>query len=461
MSFARDTLRDLTGADTIVAIATARGRAGVGIIRLSGPESLRIAHRLTGRRLKSRYAEFCNLSFNGEPLDQAVVIYFQSPASFTGEEVVEFQCHGGPVVLDMIVDRILSCGARQARPGEFSERAFLNDKIDLVQAEAIADLINASSEEAVKSAVRSLEGHFSAAVDQIIRRLIDLRTYVEAALDFPDEEIEFLDEGRILEKLKELVEEIRLIRAQANRGATLRDGLDIVLVGEPNVGKSSLLNALLGYERAIVTEHEGTTRDTLKESILIGGVPIHLIDTAGIRESADPVEQSGIQRTWDALSKSDHALLLVDSTRGHSSSIEEEWPELASHLEVSQGYTVVRTKIDLSGEPPGIKKSGGDQIGISVMTGEGLEVLVSVIQEKLGLKNTNESVFLARRRHLQALDQAGARIDDALNQFLVQPSGDLLGEDLRLAQKALEEISGAFTADDLLGKIFSSFCVGK
>jgi tRNA modification GTPase len=445
--------------DTIAAIATATGRGGIGIIRLSGPDSRPIAQAITATELVPRHAHYCEFSDQQGPLDNGIALFFPGPHSFTGEDVVELQAHGGQVLLDLLLQECARRGARLARPGEFTERAFLNEKLDLVHAEAIADLINSSSEAAARSAQRSLKGEFSSKIKILQIELTDLRVFVEAALDFPEEEIDFIADARIADKLKAISEHIHSILAQAKQGALLSDGINIAIAGKPNAGKSSLLNRLAGYESAIVTDIAGTTRDVLKENISINGMPIQIVDTAGLRESPDTVEQEGIRRAYTAFESADLILLLVDASKEQGSDALKLWPGRLADTSVLQRTIVVRNKIDLTDETAGLKAS--DNICISANTGAGIDELCQLISDKAGYMPGDNNQFIARRRHLDALQRALSSIDTGLSQLLLSGAAELLAEDLRDAQQALGEITGELSADELLGAIFSSFCIGK
>lgn len=451
--------------DTIIAQATPPGRGGVGIIRISGSEVKHIAQLVLGQLPKPRYAQYLPfLDENGNELDQGIALFFPNPHSFTGEDVLELQGHGGPVVLDLILKRLLLIPkVRLARPGEFSERAFLNDKMDLTQAEAIADLIDASSEQAAKSALRSLQGEFSKKVNQLVQSLIHLRIYVEAAIDFPEEEIDFLSDGKVEAELTQIQDQLKQVQQEANQGALLREGLKVVIAGRPNAGKSSLLNALSGKESAIVTDIEGTTRDVLKEHIHLDGMPLHLIDTAGLRQATDLVEKIGIERALAEIEQADRLLLMVDSTVTAEDDPKQLWSdELGCALPVNLPITVIRNKADLTHEVLGItKKDNYHVIRLSAKTGEGVDELRTHLKQEIGLNQVAEGGFLARRRHLEALNQAAIALENGFVQLTVFNAGELLAEELRLAQEALSQITGAFTSDDLLGQIFSSFCIGK
>lgn len=443
--------------DTIAAIATASGNGGVGIIRISGSKARQIAVELTRLELKPRYAHFCPfLEHNGSLLDSGLCLFFPAPASYTGENVVELQGHGGMVVLDMLLRRVLSLGARLAHPGEFTERAFLNNKLDLAQAEAVADLIESSTEQSVRSAQKSMQGMFSEQVNALVDELTELRMFVEAAIDFVDEEIDFLGDGVVEEKICDLSARIAKIQNTAQQGRLLRDGMTVVLAGKPNAGKSSLLNALAGHEAAIVTDIAGTTRDVLKERIQIDGMPLHIIDTAGLRDSDNAIEQEGIRRAHLEMQRADCILLLVDAREGQAD------PELLKQLPQNSKLTTVFNKIDLVGKQPQLLETEtGNEIYLSIKPKNGLELLTQHLKQLMGYSAATENVFIARRRHIEALSQAQESVQNALTQLQSSLAGELVAEDLRLAQNSLAEITGKFTPDDLLGKIFSSFCIGK
>ncbi|WP_271409903.1 tRNA uridine-5-carboxymethylaminomethyl(34) synthesis GTPase MnmE [Pseudomonas sp. Q1-7] len=450
--------------DTIAAVATAQGRGGVGIVRVSGPLAARIAEAIGGRVPKPRFAHYGPfLDGAGQTLDEGIALYFPGPNSFTGEDVFELQGHGGPVVLDLLLRRCMELGARQARPGEFSERAFLNDKLDLAQAEAIADLIEASSEQAARNALRSLQGEFSKRVHALTEKLIELRIYVEAAIDFPEEEIDFLADGHVLGLLDGVRDNLSTVIREAGQGALLRDGMNVVIAGRPNAGKSSLLNALAGREAAIVTDIAGTTRDVLREHIHIDGMPLHVVDTAGLRDTEDHVEKIGVERALKAIGEADRVLLVVDATAPEAVDPFALWPEFLDQRPDPAKVTLIRNKADLSGEAVGLELShdGHVTLSLSARSGEGLELLREHLKACMGYQQTAESSFSARRRHLEALRQAGEFLDHGRSQLTLAGAGELLAEDLRQAQQALGEITGAFSSDDLLGRIFSSFCIGK
>lgn len=450
--------------DTIVAQATPIGRGGVGILRVSGPLAENVAEAVLGKKLSPRIANYLPFKDeDGTVLDQGIALFFKAPNSFTGEDVLELQGHGGQVILDLLLKRILQVkGLRIARAGEFSEQAFLNDKLDLAQAEAIADLIDATSEQAARSALKSLQGEFSHKINSLVDSVIYLRTYVEAAIDFPDEEIDFLADGKIEAKLNEIISQLDGVRREAKQGTILREGMKVVIAGRPNAGKSSLLNALAGREAAIVTNIAGTTRDVLREHIHIDGMPLHIIDTAGLRDANDEVERIGIARAWDEIAQADQVLLMIDSTEQQADQFRNEWADFLAKLPANMPVTVIRNKVDLSGEPEGlIQVDDFTMIRLSAQTKEGVDLLREHLKKSMGYQSSTEGGFLARRRHLQALETAAehlARGHTQLTQFL---AGELLAEELRLVQNALSEITGQFTSDDLLGNIFSSFCIGK
>lgn len=450
--------------ETIVAQATAPGRGGIGILRVSGPLATKVAQAILGKCPKPRMADYLPFKdADGTILDQGIALYFKSPNSFTGEDVLELQGHGGQVVLDLLLKRILQIdGIRLARPGEFSEQAFLNDKLDLAQAEAIADLIDATSEQAVRSALKSLQGEFSKKVNELVDSVIYLRTYVEASIDFPDEEIDFLADGKIEANLRGIINQLEDVRSEAKQGSILREGMKVVIAGRPNAGKSSLLNALAGHEAAIVTDIAGTTRDVLREHIHIDGMPLHIIDTAGLRDATDEVERIGISRAWTEIEQADRIILMLDSSDPESADLSKVRSEFLAKLPSTLPVTIVRNKIDLNGEQASESEQGGYQmISLSAQTHDGVKLLREHLKQAMGFQTGMEGGFLARRRHLDALDKAAEHLQIGLIQLTEFHAGELLAEELRLVQSYLSEITGQFTSDDLLGNIFSSFCIGK
>ncbi len=440
--------------DTISAIATAPGRGGIGVVRVSGADAALIAQGVIGKLPPPRHALFANFcESSGETIDQGIALYFPAPNSFTGENVLELQGHGGPAVLQRVLARCLELGARLAEPGEFTRRAFLNGKMDLAQAESVADLIDAASVQGAKSAMRSLQGEFSRQIIALVDALIKLRMLVEATLDFPEEEIDFLEAAHAKSKLAEIQTQLAQVLARAEQGALLREGLHVVLIGQPNVGKSSLLNQLAGEEIAIVTATAGTTRDTVREEIQIEGIPLHIIDTAGLRETGDEVEKIGIARTWAAVEKADLALVIIDAQKGLADADETILAKLPIALPVLRIYN----KIDLVDVAPHVEPST-HSVYLSAKTGEGIDLLHEQLLVLAGWQQTGEDVFMARARHVRALIEAYARVKNA-DQCWRQL--ELLAEELTLAQKALNTITGEFSSDDLLGEIFSRFCIGK
>ena len=442
-------------AQTIAAIATPRGRGAVGIVRVSGQDLRSLVRALLGTLPEPRRAVLSTFrDAQGQMLDQGLAVYFPAPHSFTGEDVLELQGHGGVVVMDRLLERVLGLGARMARPGEFSERAFLNDKIDLAQAEAIADLIDSQTQEAARSALRSLRGEFSDTINALVDGLTELRILVEAALDFPDEEVDQLADGELLDRATKLKARLCAIFDLARQGSLLREGMRLVIAGRPNVGKSTLLNRLAGHEAAIVTEIPGTTRDVLRLEIELEGMPVHVIDTAGLRASTDPVEAEGIRRAWAEMAQADLILLVHDLTT--------EAGEEDRHIEASLPPQVARlrvwNKVDRISRRP-VPEAG--DILLSAKTGEGLDLLRSRLKARMGYHEDGEGVFMARRRHLTALSAARAHMAVAAELLGSQREGELVAEELRLAQQALGEITGAISSDELLGRIFSSFCIGK
>jgi len=445
--------------DTIVAVATPPGEGGVGIVRLSGPEAASVATAIINDLPPPRRAALRNFrDAAGEIIDTGLVLYFPAPHSYTGEDIVELHGHGGPVLLDMLVEVAVAAGARTARPGEFSERAFLNGKLDLAQAEAIADLIASTTKHASRAAQRTLQGAFSTRVNALVAALIELRSYVEAAIDFPEDEIDFLSDEKVSADLRTVAQCLDAVLGVARQGCVLREGLHVVIAGRPNVGKSSLLNQLAGRDTAIVTDIPGTTRDVLREHIQIDGMPLHVMDTAGLRDTGDAVEQEGVRRAWGAIEICDRVLLVVDDRFG----VQDEERAILAKLPEGQALTVIANKIDLSGRAAGVQPTElGSELALSAKTGAGLDLLRGHLKECAGYRPAGEHGFLARRRHLDALDRASACIDRGKRLLSEQNAGELLAEELRQAQHALGEITGVFTTDDLLDRIFSSFCIGK
>jgi len=442
--------------DAIAAIATPPGRGGIGVVRVSGPALEPTLHALAGRDVRPRQATRADfLDSTGAVIDQGLILYFRAPHSYTGEDVIELQGHGGPVVLNLLLQRCLELGARLAEPGEFTKRAFLNDKIDLAQAEGVADLIDAATAQAARCAMRSLQGDFSRLIEALVDALTELRIFVEATLDFPDEEVEFLESGKVRARLAAIRAQLAAIIAASQQGQLLRDGIHIVLTGQPNVGKSSLLNALAGTERAIVTEIPGTTRDLIRETINLRGVPLHVIDTAGLREPRDPVEKIGIERTWQAVAAADLVLWVSDLTRPETCVPD---PALGVRTTAGVPQLHVLNKVDLAGLEPSVRTMGGMvEVALSAKSGAGLDLLKTAVLTAAGWDVANEGAFMARERHLQALQLAQEHVTRAAGQSQVE----FLAEELKLAQRALGSITGEVTADDLLGKIFSHFCIGK
>lgn len=442
--------------DTIAAIATAAGAGGIGVVRVSGPRSVDVAHQILGHCPAPRYAAYLPFKqANSELIDHGIAIYFQAPHSYTGEDVLELQAHGGTALMQILLERCISAGARHAEPGEFTRRAYLNDKLDLAQAEAVADLISATSAEAAKSAVRSLSGDFSNKIKILLDKITNLRMYVEACLDFPEEEIDFITQGRVAEKIVENQNAVDAVLQQAKQGALLREGIHVVLIGQPNVGKSSLMNALSGEEVAIVTPIAGTTRDTIKSEIQISGVPIHIIDTAGLRDTEDEVEKIGIARTYRATETAHIALILVDAAHG----IGEMEKVILKRLPQEITKIWVHNKIDLSKEAPKISQKDNEcHIYLSAKTGQGVKLLREQLLALVGYQQNVEGAFMARSRHLQALTEVQYHLQQAASQI---SSPELVAEELREAQESLCDITGEFTPDDLLGEIFSKFCIGK
>ena len=449
--------------DTIVAVATPSGRGGIGIVRLSGRDALRIGAVLAGRSLSPRRAIHCVFrDASGEALDDGIVIGFHEPASFTGEHVVEFQGHGGPAVLERVVAACIAEGARPARPGEFSERAFLNDRIDLAQAEAIADLISAASEEAARAALRTLQGAFSDAIHALMDKTTALRAYVEAAIDFPDEDVDFLADGEVARRLVLLTEELGQVWLEARRGVALAEGLSVVLAGAPNAGKSSLLNQLARRDAAIVTDIPGTTRDALRERIDLEGLPIQITDTAGLRETDDVIEAEGVRRALRAIGDSDVLVYLVDARAAQEGIGSRKELESTLGQSLPPHVIVVRNKIDLLGEAPSMRCVDGiDVVSLCALDGSGLDGLAKVLRRIAGLDSGDRSNYSARTRHLVALGVADEAFADALRVLEHTGSGEFVAEDLRRGHDALGKIVGEVTPDALLGEIFGQFCIGK
>jgi tRNA modification GTPase len=443
--------------DTIAAQATPLGKGGIGVIRVSGTQVRHIAAGIVGQVPKPRFAAFSTfLDHDRRVIDHGLALFFPGPNSFTGEDVLELQGHGGPVVMNLLLGRVLSLGARLARPGEFSERAFLNNKIDLSQAEAIADLIDSASSQAAQSAMRSLSGEFSRRVHGVTESLTQFRVFVEAAIDFPDEEIDFLADEGVSRNLSELQNDLTALRQQANQGAILNEGVSIVFAGRPNAGKSSLMNALTGRDTSIVTDVAGTTRDIINEHVHLDGIPVRLIDTAGLRDSGNAIEQEGVRRAIVEIEQADYVLLIVDLLV-HGQNLQQHVNELKGSLPENARTLVVLNKCDLCELPDALE----DEIVVSAVSGEGIEVLKARLKEGIGFEVGNEGTFMARTRHLQALDTAIAHLDSGVARFRLDQAGELLAEELRYCQQSLGEITGEFTNDDLLGQIFASFCIGK
>jgi tRNA modification GTPase len=444
--------------DTIAAIATPPGRGGIGIVRVSGPDTRAIAARVAGRVPPPRRAILTRFhDADGNAVDEGLALFFPGPGSFTGEDVLELHGHGGPVVLGLVLDSVVAAGARHAEPGEFSRRAFLNDRIDLAQAEAIADLIDSGSAAAARAALNAMRGEFSTRVHAIVARLTDLRTYVEAAIDFPDEDVDFLGDAELSARAAELSELFSALRASARQGSLLRDGLSVVIAGPPNAGKSSLLNALAGYEAAIVTEVAGTTRELVREHIAIDGLPLHVIDTAGLRDTEDRVELEGIRRARRELRQADRALVVIDATGDAEATAARLLAALGSDIPV----TLVFNKIDLSEQAAHIEQGPVTRVYLSARSGDGIDLLREHLKSCIGFEPVGGGALSARRRHLDALARAERHFAEGVRQLKQFRAGELMAEELRLAQQALGEITGEFGAEDLLGRIFSSFCIGK
>jgi tRNA modification GTPase len=447
--------------DTIAAIASAPGRGAIGVLRVSGPLVPQVATGILGSLPAPRQARFSSfLDAQGRSLDEGLALYFPAPASYTGEHVLEIQGHGGALVVDMLLQRLLELGCRMARPGEFSERAFLNGKIDIAQAEAIADLIDAGTAAAARAAVRSLQGEFSARITDLKSRITDLRAYVEAAIDFPDEEIDFLSDKALRERLAAVFAGFESITAAARQGALLREGLHVVIAGIPNAGKSSLMNKLAGDEVAIVTEMPGTTRDVLRQHVHLDGLPLNLVDTAGLRTAVDAAEVEGVRRARNEMSRADRVLYIVDAGIGDMDS--ESWAAELEQLPAGVPVTLVFNKIDLTGSPARLDEATAPpRVFLSARTGLGLDLLRSHLKATVGYRETESGALAARRRHLDALQRARQHVQNAADTLSSTRAFELFAEDLRLAQHDLGEITGEFTSDDLLGEIFGSFCIGK
>ncbi len=462
----------MVSGDTIAAVATPPGRGGIGVVRVSGPAVATIARALLGSLPAARYALHRPFrAADGRPIDRGIALYFQGPLSYTGEDVLELQGHGGPVVMDQLLAQVLALGARLARPGEFTERAFLNGKLDLAQAEAVADLIDSHSAAAARAALESLQGGFSRQIQALVGGVTELRAFVEAALDFPDEDLDFLSDGRIGQRLGALGRDLQALQAAARQGQRLRDGMRLAIVGAPNVGKSSLLNALVGRDSAIVTAIPGTTRDLLRESLELDGMPLHITDTAGLRDSIDPVEQEGIRRAREEMARADGIVWVVDHSAGECPPLDAV-PGLPEALAAGAGkLVVVLNKIDLTGAPPGRRIPGISHVGgsapgaplevcVSAKTGAGLDALRQCLKGIAGYSG-GEGAFSARRRHLHALSQASEALAMAQGLLSGGSAAELVAEELRSVQRSLGEITGQVGSDELLGHIFARFCIGK
>jgi tRNA modification GTPase len=450
----------MTRTETIVAAATPPGRGGVGIVRLSGPKVPEIAAVLLGDLPAPRHATFARfLDARQEPIDAGLALFFPAPASYTGEHVLELQGHGGPLVLEALIARTLELGARRALAGEFTQRAFLNDKLDLAQAEAIADLIDAGSREALRAAMRSLQGEFSAMVRGLTEAVIDLRAYVEAAIDFPEEELDFLADRELAERFQAVRAHFGGVLESARVGRLLREGMTIVIAGRPNAGKSSLLNRLAGYDAAIVTPLPGTTRDVVRECIALDGMPLHVLDTAGLRAAGDPVEEEGMRRARAAIERADRVLFVIDAVADPAA---DAYREERARLPEEVPVTLLLNKIDLAaGLPLADTVTGPPRLYVSALTGAGVEELRAHLKGCMGFQSVEGGTISARRRHLESLARARKHTEEAERQLTERRAGELVAEELRAAQQALAEITGEFTSDDLLGRIFSSFCIGK
>jgi tRNA modification GTPase len=450
----------MTRTDTIVAAATPPGRGGVGIVRISGPKTPELAATLLGELPAARLATFARfLDAQQDPIDAGLALFFPAPHSYTGEHVLELHGHGGPLVLEALVGRALELGARRAQPGEFTQRAFLNDKLDLAQAEAIADMIDAGSRAAVRAAMRSLQGEFSAMVRGLTEAVIELRTYVEAAIDFPEEEIDFLADRELAERFQAVRNHFEGVLASARQGRLLREGMVVVIAGRPNAGKSSLLNRLAGYDAAIVTPVPGTTRDVLRERIHLDGMPLHVLDTAGLRQGGDVVEEEGIRRAQAEMQRADRVLFVIDTVEDpEGTAVREERARLPADVPL----TLVFNKCDLAvGLPVADEVGGPPRLVISALTGAGLPELRAHLKACMGYQSVDGGAISARKRHLEALSLARERTEEASRLLTERRAGELVAEELRAAQRALNEITGEFTSEDLLGRIFAGFCIGK
>jgi tRNA modification GTPase len=448
--------------DTIAAIASPAGRGAVGVIRVSGPLVPQIATGILGSLPAPRQARLSSfLDAQGKSVDEGLALYFPAPASYTGEHVLELQGHGGALIVDMVLRRLLELGCRMARPGEFSERAFLNGKIDIAQAEAIADLIDAGTTAAARAAVRSLQGEFSAWITELKSRITSLRVYVEAAIDFPDEEIDFLSDNALRERLAAVFAGFESITAAARQGALLREGLHVVIAGKPNAGKSSLLNKLAGDEIAIVTDVPGTTRDVLRQQVHLDGLPLNVVDTAGLRAAVDVAEVEGVRRARNEMARADRVLYILDAgVVGDGNP--ESWAAELEQLPAGVPVTLIFNKIDLTGSPAQLDEAAAPpRVFLSARTGAGLDLLRAHLKATVGYRETESGALAARRRHLDALSRARQHVQDAADTLSSTRAFELFAEDLRLAQNSLGEITGEFTSDDLLGEIFGSFCIGK
>jgi len=441
--------------DTIVAAATPPGKGGIGVVRISGPDAEKLAEQLLGVVPQPRHATNVTIrAADGGELDRGIALFFPGTASYTGEPVLEFHGHGGPIVVASVIDAAIALGARRAEPGEFSKRAFLNGKLDLAQAEAIADLIDSGTSQAARAALRSLSGAFSAAVTSLQEQLINLRLHVEAAIDFPEEEIDFLSDAGLLARIDTCDAAFASLQRETRIGRVLRDGLQLVIVGKPNAGKSSLLNLLSGQDAAIVTEVAGTTRDILRERIEIDGLAVELVDTAGLRDDPDRIEAEGIRRAREALKKADGVLWIQDASIATASELDEDIPAEVPVI-------VLRNKIDVSGDAPGASPDDPQTLNISAKTGAGVDDLRETIRKLAGYKDLGEGAFTARRRHVAAIAAAAEHFQRGREALRKDRAGELFAEDLKLAHEALGEVTGAFSSDDLLGRIFSTFCIGK